>query len=1123
MTYDANTPNTGTTPLSGGIGIDVGRPEHGSYVRLAPSADAVRDLDVGQLQVGDLILSTTTDLDSAAIRTFTDSPVSHISIYVGEGMVVEAIGSGVTAHPVATALADDYYAAAYRKTGLTNDDRDMLARWLNTQVGRPYDVGGLLSEHTNTEDAWFCSELVFAAFAHIGKPLSTTPPHDSQPGYVLTMTGVDYLGHLKRPGMAAAQSGGGSRNDEPGRFAPTVSDRDAMITPGYAGMTFDATQLVVGDIVVTSADSAISQAIRSRTGQAGSHAALYVGDGMVIEAVTDGVTRNTLSYTLGQTDFAAAYRMPGLSPANRTQIKAFADGAVAREVGYDFRAIATLQNWQDPDRLFCSELVFEAFASAGKPLGNAGQSTPGQITTLSGIEYLGHLPARRDGHTSSSRSLASTTETSPVIQAAIDAGATEAEARAYFGHSMARPMSGSTISLPDVGFLSDSSALMAGVRTVVDAAFPADANPLDILFDYCTRHNMCLAIGLHGSVPSGWFSNAGISGGIVVAPNRRAGLYFSSSYGEGWVFDAAVGVQIIVVFGGESNFNGTSLVVGGSLDGSEGPGGGLRVITNTAGTVIGGVGEINFSLGIPVASAVEFTAAVSNTSSRMRSFSLSATDSPKLAEAIRMAIEFGATEEEARAFLTNEPQSSSMSYSRSLSTDTLPPYRPITGWKKRLIKRLIGITMQHIMPGSGDVLAKLARDNNISVGIGAGVGGGFLVAAGQSVGIVFLPNGDLATYGAFSWGGGYIFEVNATIELTVIQGDASVFYGNSLVIGGSVSLGAGVSVGLGARAILPDRNSAPIGFMLEVGVSAGIPLLDTVEFTIQHARTVPLSLPQSAPRMIGGLPLSAPSRGLSAPNVIPFSQPARSFSEDQDIDVKLRIFIPAPAIDAPPAWIIAGATRYYSGDGRGFQYSGGTSRAELHAKVRLTPGATSRAHLRTLSRKWGETKQYSAWDVSDTPGKPSWWHDVVGTPTPLDKATLRTIDANLNMMPEFNTGADDEVRVKFGRFSMHVDGGIPLMGAAAPNINARFDLYLRREIDGTLKAHLHGNHDGFPAYELYIDGDRIYEHDPVAQGESPTALFGTGDGEYTVKVPWREIRSTAVAQSLSRNRDRIWM
>jgi hypothetical protein len=48
-----------------------------------------------------------------------------------------------------------------------------------------------------------------------------------------------------------------------------------------------------------------------------------------------------------------------------------------------------------------------------------------------------------------------------------------------------------------------------------------------------------------------------------------------------------------------------------------------------------------------------------------------------------------------------------------------------------------------------------------------------------------------------------------------------------------------------------------------------------------------------------------------------------------------------------------------------------------------------------------------------------------------------------------------------------------------------------------------GTHDGFPSYELYINGTRVYQHDPIPAGEGPGALFPPSDRR--VSIPWTRL------------------
>jgi cell wall-associated NlpC family hydrolase len=906
MTYDPNiryTNGAAGQPFSGGITGGSLAPPAGSYVRLAPSADALRDVTQRDLLPGDLILSTTADADGAAIRRVTDSPVSHVAIYIGDGQVIEAIAEGVTIQPLSTALADDYYAAAYRRDGLTAADRDALVRWLRTQEGRPYGLGGQVSDDTNGDDAWFCSELTFRAFMTIGKPLTSVPPDDSEPGHVLTMDTVSYLGHLKRPGAAAAQGFGVYEFPDPGpayamprsggmpdagrrAFAPSEADRDRMITPGQYGQSIGLSALRPGDIILTSGNAAISEAIRTRTGAPVSHAALYVGDGQIVEMVGNGAQKVALSSALGEADYAAAYRVPGLTPAQEAQLVAFAEDVVRRGVQFDFWAIATFPHGNTADQLYCSEMVLEAFRAAGRDFGGRDTLVPGDVITLPGIQYLGHIPAQADNASARSQAyqMSAATGIDAAIRASVAAGASHAQAQAYFGGAGVRSLSDRTITLPDITFVSASSPLMAGISELVARAFPAalpgGRSPIDHLFDYCTRNNCVLAIGIHAGMPIPQIPviNVGGSVGIAIAPHRRAGVYASGNIGAGWNLEVAAGIEVVMVSGGESAFNGVSVVLGGSVDASEGPGAGFRVIMNTSGQPIGVIGELNFSIGVPTASAVEFTLALSFTESYMVNFSVMPMNAlpPQLAAAIRAAVADGATEEEARAFLIGRAQSYPMHRGYPLSGESLPAYTPLSGWQKIAVCVALDITLMRFGLSSSR-FAQAARRGDVSIGLGAGVTVGLGGSAGGGVGVVFLPNGDMAMYGALALGGGWNFEISASYDLTVINGDASAFFGQSLVVGGSVSFDAGISIGGGARAVMPPGGGDPIGIIIQGTVGLGLPLISTFEGGLQEVTTIPFSAAQSpgpATLMIGGLPVYPAARGMQARprgNVIPFA------------------------------------------------------------------------------------------------------------------------------------------------------------------------------------------------------------------------------------------------------------
>ena len=94
--------------------------------------------------------------------------------------------------------------------------------------------------------------------------------------------------------------------------------------------------------------------------------------------------------------------------------------------------------------------------------------------------------------------------------------------------------------------------------------------------------------------------------------------------------------------------------------------------------------------------------------------------------------------------------------------------------------------------------------------------------------------------------------------------------------------------------------------------------------------------------------------------------------------------------------------------------------------------------------------------------------------------------------------------------SLHADGSNPLI-SVAPAINADLNLYLEH-MGNALRCLACGDHDGFPAYELYVNGMLIYCHDPIAGGKSPFALFPPSD--INVNTGWIDIQ-LATGQILS--------
>ena len=220
-----------------------------------------------------------------------------------------------------------------------------------------------------------------------------------------------------------------------------------------------------------------------------------------------------------------------------------------------------------------------------------------------------------------------------------------------------------------------------------------------------------------------------------------------------------------------------------------------------------------------------------------------------------------------------------------------------------------------------------------------------------------------------------------------------------------------------------------------------------------------------------------------------------------DVDVKLRVFIPPPAVSLPvPGWYdITG------GDNRGYSYNQGSSRAQIHACVRL-PSAGRPAGLTILkpATGWEPTTAYPSNAAIPIKGLPAWCVRIKPgiTPAAIDKVQLTSNNLKIAIG---GTSLQNNVLALTSKstvYSMHVDGSNPLI-KVAPAINADLNLFLKR-VGSVLSCLVIGDHDGFPAYELYVDGVRIYCYDPIAAGKSPASLFGQGD--IKVNTGWIDIQ-----------------
>ena len=131
-----------------------------------------------------------TSLISGLIRWETRSKYNHAAIVLRDGSVIESVEE-VGVHRLAAlpvAKAPDRIDL-FEVMGLDTDWKvGEVENFLKAQLGKPYDWPDLLgfvtrSDQPEDRDAWFCSELVFAAIEAGGVALlRDVPPFQVSPG-----------------------------------------------------------------------------------------------------------------------------------------------------------------------------------------------------------------------------------------------------------------------------------------------------------------------------------------------------------------------------------------------------------------------------------------------------------------------------------------------------------------------------------------------------------------------------------------------------------------------------------------------------------------------------------------------------------------------------------------------------------------------------------------------------------------------------------------------------------------------------------------------------------------------------------------------------------------------------
>ena len=214
---------------------------------------------------------------------------------------------------------------------------------------------------------------------------------------------------------------------------PALAFQNLALNPSNGGQLITADDLQPGDISLTAENGLNSVGIRLVTLSPVSHAAVYLGNQWVAEAVGDGIRRRTVAALVAEEATVVALRHPRLTAGQATSIEAFTakhDGqkynyfgvmlqapfAIERRVcelplvpslvrDFCIRGVAAVQlGLGSNDRFFCSQFILEAYRSAGLPLTDADPRliNPGDLLHMregdvpsiqihQSLLYVGHL------------------------------------------------------------------------------------------------------------------------------------------------------------------------------------------------------------------------------------------------------------------------------------------------------------------------------------------------------------------------------------------------------------------------------------------------------------------------------------------------------------------------------------------------------------------------------------------------------------------------------------------------------------------------------------------------------------------------------------------------------------
>jgi len=122
------------------------------------------------IKPGDIILTTQSEPISWMIRWNLHGPWSHAMTVINWPWCISADAQGVTLRQPHPAEMKKY--AVLTHPGISDGDRDVIVSFCKLLEGKKYDYLGLFLYGIQQDpNRWYCSEIPFEAYRHVGKLL----------------------------------------------------------------------------------------------------------------------------------------------------------------------------------------------------------------------------------------------------------------------------------------------------------------------------------------------------------------------------------------------------------------------------------------------------------------------------------------------------------------------------------------------------------------------------------------------------------------------------------------------------------------------------------------------------------------------------------------------------------------------------------------------------------------------------------------------------------------------------------------------------------------------------------------------------------------------------------------